>query len=184
VELIETLLSDLPDDAATFRQRHPYSFLVRRPVTIFQKERSNEGGDIEYRTVTVEPEGDGIPPWEWWIAALVKRPGNPFPDHLSVGRAPNCDIVMRFNYVSKLHARFHLKGGMVCSLEDHGSSNGTGINGQALKRGEPTALRSGDKLSFGSLVVTLMKPEELYALLRHRRNTSQGPPSRNSGVPR
>lgn len=184
MELLETLLSDLPDDAATFRKRYPQGFLVRRPVTIFQQEKSGGGSDIEYRTVTVEPEGDGIAPWEWWIAALVKRPGNPFPDHLSVGRAPNCDIVMRFNYVSKLHARFHLRGGAVHSLEDHGSSNGTGVNGKALTRGEPIELHPGDKLSFGSLVVTLMKSEELYALLRHRRNSTQSPPRRDSGAPR
>lgn len=178
MELIETLLSDLPDDVATFCRRHPYSFLVRRPVTIFQTDQGRETDDIEYRTVTVEPDQDGIAPWEWWLAPLTKRPGNPFPDHLSVGRAPNCDVVMRFNYVSKLHARFHLKDGVLFSLEDHGSSNGTSVNGLPLQRGQPIELRSGDKLSFGSLVVTLMRPEELYSFLRHRRNSSHSPPRR------
>jgi hypothetical protein len=184
VEFIEALLSDLPEDVAKFRQRHPYSFLVRRPVTIFQTELEESNGEIEYRTVTVEPESDGIAPWEWWIAPLTKRPGNPFPDHLSVGRAPNCDVVMRFNYVSKLHARFHLKGGDLFSLEDRGSSNGTGVNGQALKRGVPIELRPGDKLSFGSLVVMLMRPEDLYSLLHHRRNTSRVPPRSEAGQAR
>ncbi len=181
VEPIEALLLDLPEDAATFRARHPHHFLVRRPRTIFQQEVDGDAAEIEYRTVTVEPDGDGIAPWEWWIAPLVKRRGNPFPDHLSVGRATNCDIVMRFNFVSKLHARFHLRGGEPYALEDHGSSNGTGVNGQALRKGSPIEIRRGDKLSFGSLVVVLMSPDDLYSLLRYRRNSSQSPPHSVAG---
>jgi hypothetical protein len=181
VELIEKLLRTLPDSAEAFRRQNPHDFLVRRPLTIFQEENEDGDDDIEYRTVTVSPDDDGIPAWEWWLAALVKRPGNPFPDHLSVGRATNCDIVMRFRYVSKLHARFHLEAGRVIALEDQGSSNGTAVNGRRVRKSQPIEIKTGDKLSFGSLTVTLMSADELYAFLRNRRNSSQAPPRSSVG---
>jgi pSer/pThr/pTyr-binding forkhead associated (FHA) protein len=87
---------------------------------------------------------------------------------------------MRFRYVSKLHARFMLRDGLPISLEDSGSSNGTGINGKKLKAGTPVHITPGDKLSFGSLVVELMEPESLHLLLR-RRVVATHPPSSGTG---
>lgn len=177
MEVFEKLVRHLPETVGEFRAKHPYSFLVRRPITVFQREAPLQEEDIEYRTVAIDEGADGIPPWQWWIAPLVKRPENPFPDHLSVGRAPNCDVVMRFRYVSKLHARFLLKDALPVSLEDSGSSNGTGVNGRRLEAGAPSPIVSGDKLSFGSLVVELMDSASLHSLLRRRALTSQPPRS-------
>jgi len=41
---------------------------------------------------------------EWRIVAVKKREGNPYPDRFSIGRAPNCDVVVRLPSVSKVHA--------------------------------------------------------------------------------
>jgi hypothetical protein len=152
VEAFDKLVRHLPENVAAFRSRHPYEFLVRRPVTIFQRDAVAVESDIEYRTVSVGEESDGIPPWEWWIAPLTKRAGNPFPDHLSIGRATNCDVVMRFRYVSKLHARFLMKEGRPISVEDLGSSNGTGMNGHRLPMNYPVEVSPGDRISIGQQV--------------------------------
>lgn len=181
MEVFDKLVRHLPDDAATFRSRNPHAFLVRRPLTPLQRDVGSEEYDIEYRTVTVSPGADEIPPWEWWIVPLVKRAGNPFPDHLSIGRATNCDVVMRFRYVSKLHARFLMRERHPISIEDLGSSNGTGVNGKKLPANRPIDVSPGDRISIGSLVVDLMTPENLYGLLRRRVVNSANPP--RSGQP-
>ena len=44
------------------------------------------------------------PTSELRVIPLVKAPGNPYSDRISVGRARNCDVVLRNPSVSKLHA--------------------------------------------------------------------------------
>jgi pSer/pThr/pTyr-binding forkhead associated (FHA) protein len=40
--------------------------------------------------------------------------------------------------------------------EDVGTTNGTFVNGQKLKTGEPVALRAGDKIRFGSVDIDVV----------------------------
>src|SRR3954469_22725095 len=40
------------------------------------------------------------------VLPIRKAAGNPYPDRISIGRARNCDIVVRHESVSKLHAHF------------------------------------------------------------------------------
>ena len=72
------------------------------------------------------------------VLAVVKAPGNPYPDRVSVGRARNCDVVMRDPSVSKLHAHFRV-GGPKLELVDIDSQNGTRVNGRALAPHQPAA---------------------------------------------
>src|SRR5262245_27832586 len=44
----------------------------------------------------------------WEILPVAKAAGNPYPDRISIGRARNCDVVMRDPTVSKLHAHFRV----------------------------------------------------------------------------
>jgi hypothetical protein len=60
----------------------------------------------------------------WQATKIIKRPGNPYPDRMSVGRAFNCDVVLRFPVVSKLHAHFSFTVDGQLRLTDLGSSNG------------------------------------------------------------
>jgi hypothetical protein len=62
------------------------------------------------------------------------------PDRISLGRARNCDIVLRDPSVSKLHAHFRVKDDGKFDLVDRLSENGTEINGARLL---PTSLRRG-----------------------------------------
>src|SRR5262245_48740931 len=42
------------------------------------------------------------------VYVVAKAPGNPYLDRISVGRARNCDIVVRDGSVSKLHAHMRI----------------------------------------------------------------------------
>jgi hypothetical protein len=99
------------------------------------------------------------------VLPVVKAPGNPYPDRVSVGRARNCDIVMRDPSVSKLHAHFRLSGPKL-ELVDIDSQNGTRVNGRALAPHQPAAVANGDTVLFGSVACKVVDGAALYDLLR------------------
>lgn len=65
----------------------------------------------------------------------------------TVGRAPGCDIVVRRQTVSRLHARI-LREGPRYVLYDVGSANGTFVNGQRLTA--PHLLGHRDTIGLGA----------------------------------
>ncbi len=69
-------------------------------------------------------------------------------DKVVIGRSRSCDIRLREDTVSRLHAAFVWKeGGLV--VEDLGSSNGTYLNGVRVLEPQPVAI--GDVVRFGAL---------------------------------
>jgi hypothetical protein len=99
------------------------------------------------------------------VVAVVKAPGNPFPDRISVGRAQNCDIVLRDASISKLHAHFKVLGPGQAELTDTKSANGTRINGRPLAPGHTLLVGGGDTLIFGAVAVQFLDPMRLWELL-------------------
>jgi pSer/pThr/pTyr-binding forkhead associated (FHA) protein len=99
------------------------------------------------------------------VYAVQKGPDRPFPERVSVGRAPNCDIVLREGSISKLHA--HLVHVTPASAEvvDAKSSNGTRVNGVIVQAGERRKVDVGDKVTFGAVTLEWMDAEALYDLL-------------------
>ena len=71
---------------------------------------------------------------------------------LVVGRSRSCDIRLRDDTVSRLHAALVWRGGTLV-LEDLGSSNGTWVNGERVLT--PRSVAAGDALRFGSLKGTI-----------------------------
>jgi class 3 adenylate cyclase len=70
---------------------------------------------------------------------------------MTVGRAQEqCDLVVAHATVSRRHARLSLTGEAL-QIEDLGSTNGTAVNGAALRSGAPVALQSGNKLRIGDV---------------------------------
>ncbi|MGC8916966.1 MAG: FHA domain-containing protein [Thermoanaerobaculum sp.] len=85
------------------------------------------------------------------------------PPRVVVGRSRSCDVRLREDTVSRLHAAFVWnQDGWV--LEDLGSSNGTFLNGQRVL--EPQRVRGGDQVRFGALKGTVTGPEEPPAGLK------------------
>jgi hypothetical protein len=99
------------------------------------------------------------------VVPIAKRDTNPFAERISVGRAPNCDIVLRLPFVSKLHAHFACIDNRGARLTDAGSANGTFVNGQRLVPSVVTPLNLRDIIRFGSLSLMLVDGAGLYDAL-------------------
>lgn len=67
----------------------------------------------------------------------------------TIGRAPDCDVILSPTDVSGRHCRLSLQGG-VWTLEDLGSSNGTYVNGRRLNPCTPTVVRPTDSVLLGA----------------------------------
>lgn len=77
------------------------------------------------------------------------------PPRVVVGRSRSCDVRLREDTVSRLHAAFVWEeDGWV--LEDLGSSNGTFLNGQRVV--ERQRVRAGDQVRFGAVKAALEGP--------------------------
>jgi pSer/pThr/pTyr-binding forkhead associated (FHA) protein len=100
------------------------------------------------------------------VLEVSKAPGNPYPDRISVGRARNCDLVLRDPSVSKLHAHLRLRDDGHLDVIDLGSQNGTRVNGRTLLANEPEWVTPGDSLMFGTLVAKLVDADTLFDLLQ------------------
>jgi len=74
--------------------------------------------------------------------AIVLAPGDSV-----IGRDPSARIVLDSTRVSRRHARLNVVG-LVATLEDLGSRNGTSVNGQRLT--SRISLRDGDEITIGS----------------------------------
>jgi hypothetical protein len=88
-----------------------------------------------------------------------------YPDRISVGRAPNKDIVLRHVSVSKFHGWFEMDDEGSFYIADAGSKNATHVNGQAIVSREPTPIAPGDILHFGSVECLLCSPRTLWTAL-------------------
>jgi hypothetical protein len=102
-----------------------------------------------------------------WSVLVVKKKADAttFARTVLVGRASTNDLTIVHASVSKLHARLQL-GDTGPLLSDAGSSNGTIVNGDQLRRGEEVALASGDLVRFGGIALQAFAPEHLCSMLQ------------------
>lgn len=156
-----------------FVDEHDGFFLVKRPEILPPPEaaESADGGAMGFETSSAvslvgagDPTDEGFA-WQWRIAPVAKKPDNPFPDRVSVGRAPNCDITIRLPYISKLHAHFLPLDDGTVDLLDQKSANGTSHNGRQLHLGERVNLIVGDRILLGTLELELADAARLYDLI-------------------
>ncbi len=98
------------------------------------------------------------------VIAIAKAAGNPYPERIALGRARNCDVVLRDPSVSKLHACFCLVDAAL-ELTDVGSHNGTRVNGRALLPHRPMRLVVGDLIVFGDVAARLVDAALLRELV-------------------
>jgi hypothetical protein len=128
----------------------------------------SEQDQVGFSTLVVDPvtqkRTPGPPRKIVEVLPIMKAVGNPYPDRVSVGRARNCDIVMRDPSVSKLHAHFRL--GEKLELVDIDSQNGTRINGKAVPPHQPQTVSTGDDILFGSVATKVMDARSLYDYLK------------------
>lgn len=143
-----------------FVSAHPRGVLLKRP------QKAAGRVEIEFRTeyLAVGRHGSQAASDEWGIAHVTKRPTNPFPERLTVGRALNCDIVIRVSFVSKVHVHLLLVGDAM-HIRDAGSANGSKLRGVSLGS-EPVPIHDGDLLSLADLELELVSATRAHELLR------------------
>ena len=71
----------------------------------------------------------------------------------TIGRAPGCDLVLRDDMVSRLHAKVTVDGGGRIQVEDLDSANGTVLNGAPLTGAAP--METLDLLGIGGALLTV-----------------------------
>ncbi len=70
-------------------------------------------------------------------------------DVVTIGRLPECDVVVKDKGASRRHAQIKLKDG-VATITDLGSTNGTRLNGATVQSRE---LADGDRITIGTTVL-------------------------------
>ena len=99
------------------------------------------------------------------VATLPPLSGH---DELTVGRLPDCDLVIDHKLVSKRHASLSWdEAAKKCTVKDLGSTNGTFLNSSLLMRKE-AALRDGDIISFGEVQFWYLLTDTLHQKLAKR----------------
>jgi hypothetical protein len=154
-----------------YQAQHPYAFLVS--AFDFQAKSGLHTAPLQLEFHTqIHATGSLRAPLpeapereETLILPLRKVASNPFPDRISVGRAPNCDVVIRAPSVSKLHGHFREVTANSAVLTDAKSSNGTRVDNAALAPGLATLVAEFSHVSFGRVRLQLLSASAVYDLL-------------------
>ena len=167
----EALASELASGALNFARAHGYA-LRERPRVTLQPDPALRPGEAEVEAtvsaivdalVGVDRTDGGTRVFEVPVVSSpdivleVQEPGHAA--HrvavsgapIRIGRAPECELVLRDSRVSRRHARLFARNGVLI-LTDLGSTNGTLVNGNRITE---VALGAGDRIKIGesSLVV-------------------------------
>ncbi len=84
---------------------------------------------------------------------------------VTVGRDSACDIIIKLQRVSSLHAVFTNAGGLLL-LADAGSKNGTRVNGTSLEKNKPVPVDAGDVIELGPARATIWGIDDVAAAAR------------------
>jgi transcriptional regulator with PAS, ATPase and Fis domain len=87
-------------------------------------------------------------------------------DEITIGRAPECDIVIENAALSRRHAKLCLAPAL--TLEDLGSRNGTRLRGERLPSGQPRALAIGEAFQIGQFHFVVARARSNAALPSER----------------
>jgi hypothetical protein len=167
----EDVAGNLASGALTFARDHGYALRGRPSVTL-EPDASLRSGAVEVGA-TVSPVVDIVPEPDQAdggtrvfevpvvrapeVVLAVQEPGRaarrvPVSGApIRIGRAPECEIVLKDSRVSRRHARLHARDGVLL-LTDLGSTNGTRVNGHRVTE---VVLGAGDRISVGDTSVVV-----------------------------
>jgi pSer/pThr/pTyr-binding forkhead associated (FHA) protein len=103
---------------------------------------------------------------EQYLVFFIKKKPTTFGNAIWVGRASNCDVVLPFNVVSKVHAKLTLEPNGEFRIGDAGSLNGTSVEGARLAKGKMIPLGDGAKITLGSVEVRFCLPKGFHHELK------------------
>lgn len=161
----DEVASELASGALSFARGHGYA-LRERPRVTLQPDPSLRPGEAEVET-TVSPVAEAIVAEDRSdggtrvfevpvvrapeVVIEVREPGRvarriPVSGApIRIGRAPECELVLKDSRVSRRHARLHARDGVLV-LTDLGSTNGTLVNGHRVTE---LVLGAGDRIQIG-----------------------------------
>ena len=165
----EAVASELASGALTFARGHRYALRGRPRVTL-QPDPTLRLGDVEV-DASVSPVADAgdelaeggtrvfeVPVVEApQIVIDVREPGRSARRvavsgaPMRIGRASECELVLKDSRVSRRHARLHARGGVLV-LTDLGSTNGTRVNGHRVTE---VVLGAGDQIQIGDTSIVV-----------------------------
>jgi FHA domain-containing protein len=168
----EDIASELASGALTFARSHRYALRGRPRVTL-QPDPTLQAGEIEVdATVSAAAPTAGaddgladggtrvfeVPVVDAPQATIeVREPNRPARQvpltgaPLRIGRAPECELVLKDSRVSRRHARLQARGGVLV-LTDLGSTNGTRVNGSRVSE---VVLGVGDRIQVGETSIVV-----------------------------
>jgi diguanylate cyclase (GGDEF)-like protein len=79
---------------------------------------------------------------------------------IRIGRNADCALDPNSESVSRRHGSIFVDGDLLW-IVDHGSTNGTRLNGRRLQVGERAPLAFGDRLQFGDVIFKLLSPGDV-----------------------
>jgi hypothetical protein len=167
----EQVAGELASGALTFARAHGYALRDRPRVTL-QPDARLRPGEVEVDTALSpthqmpageQPPDAGTAVFEIPVmrapdvvievrepnraARTVPASGAP----IRIGRAPECELVLRDSRVSRRHARLSARDGVLI-LTDLGSTNGTRVNGHRISE---VVLGAGDRILIGETTLTI-----------------------------
>lgn len=108
------------------------------------------------------------------LLPLHKSDRNVFASRITIGRAPNNDVVLSHKKISRLHAVLIIpkEGEKTYCLMDMGSANGTFLNSAKLRARKREPLRNGDKVAIWRFVFEFITAEGILSALRQASSKS------------
>ena len=100
------------------------------------------------------------------IVFAVRHNGRSASHLITLGRAPDNDVVVPDVSISRFHAFVKEGGASRWLMQDAGSTNGTTVNGRSVPRqghGPPSELASGDDVRLGQVELTFLDSEALVS---------------------
>ncbi len=146
-------------DRDVFVERHPHPFLLL--LDDFTESNLRKYLSIMTQDSVEDPEA-GLP---GSVIPLVKSTDNPYQGKIIVGRARNCDVVLRHASVSKFHAELRVRARGAAEFSDKGSRNGCMIEDEIVEANTPHPLVSGTRIQIGAIFAVFLGPSELYDAL-------------------
>lgn len=168
----EEVAGELASGALTFARSHRYALRDRPRVTL-QPDPTLQAGEVEVdATVSAAAStagaGDALADNSTRVFEVpvvdapqvtieVREPNRPARQvpvtggQLRIGRAPECELVLKDSRVSRRHARLQARGGVLV-LTDLGSTNGTRVNGNRVSE---VVLGVGDRIQVGDTSIVV-----------------------------
>jgi hypothetical protein len=148
-----------------FIQEHPFPVLIGLGVIASELQRNpTKAAGTMFVNLSAMPDQDDDSTNLNQVFNIEKVSAQTPPDGIYLGSGLENDICIPDSSISKTHTHFILSGSE-CSLIDHGSTNGSFVNGAKVPPNEPLVIKGGDVLTLGRISFTYYDATSFAKLL-------------------